>query len=311
MAALHQHSPGAAHEVERGPATRGRPWTRRALDSTRLTKQNGRTPERWRARILEHWRDSFERQQQVLISNGTAIAQRQSARLPGPWWPRAKEHWSFRSLVTLDSAAMIDADPHSDPNIQVSIPPSQPLQNLVKVRTEDRSHVDYGFHVRGIPFPFRIDYLFLWHADADVALNAMTFVQPNGQYALLNDWAAFADSSANVEFRSDLALYIQNPNGSGYTASQGTVDEGLEESIDIGWFDFLGAADIGAYSDEAALFDNNLLGVTKGSAVVFDVGVELTAFADGDAEAVLDFKSGDFGINVPAVYVVTFEKSEG
>jgi hypothetical protein len=34
--------------------------------------------------------------------------------------------------------------------------------------------------------------------------------------------------------------------------------------------------------------------------------VALTVWSDGAANAELDFQSGDFGINVPAVYVSTF-----
>jgi hypothetical protein len=63
----------------------------------------------------------------------------------------------------------------------------------------------------------------------------------------------------------------------------------------------------GDYSDQSTVFDNNYVAAGAESLVVFDVWVALTVWSDGNANAELDFRTGEFGINVPAVYVSTFE----
>lgn len=258
----------------------------------------------------------LDSQRAALVERGSLVAanQRRTADqlATGFGWvpqPLSPQQLVFRSLVTLDTVTAVSTStPVSEPDLQftVQVQPATSMHNVVKALAEERSHVQRGFHVPGLPITFHIDFLFTWTADADVALNAITFVQPNGMYALLASWAAFATSDATLDLTTGLDLFIVNPSGRGFVTSSGTRDHGLSGRVDVGWFDFLGAADVGAYSDQSTLFDNNFVGAQKGSLVIFNAWVALTEWTDGDATSLLDFSSGDFGINVPAVFVPTF-----
>jgi hypothetical protein len=258
----------------------------------------------------------LERQRRVLVEHGSAVA-RQQERAAGQLGaglavlpePLAAEKLTFRSLVTLDTVAAVKTSPAvSRPGLTFAVKasPATSMHNVVKALAEEQTAVQRGFHVPGFPVTFEVDFLFTWRADADVALNAITFVQPNGMYALLTSWAAFATSGASVDFTAGLDVFVQNARGPGFVQSSGTRDDRLSRRIDISWFDFLGAADIGPYSDQSALFTTSTSRASTGRLVIFDAWVALTVWADGDATSVLDFYSGDFGINVPAVYVPTF-----
>jgi hypothetical protein len=256
-------------------------------------------------------------QRQAIVDHGSIVAQRQerTARQrsiwgrPGPE-PMAAERFVFRSLVTLEIASDVKTSPtYSQPDQQfvVQVEPLRSMHNLVKVLAETHSTVARGFAIPALPAVYDIDFLFTWKADADVALNAITFVQPNGVYALLASWAAFAFSRASLDFKAGLDIHIQNPSGQGIVTTSSSPDDSLYREINIGWFDFLGEVDSGPFSDESDLIDNDFIGVTAGSMVIFDVWVALTLDVDGDATALLDFHSGDFGINVPAVFVPTYQ----
>jgi hypothetical protein len=264
-----------------------------------------------RGRAREYGRLPLRQPAGFVIPQQLERAER-AARQHRQWWPRPDQNLTFKSFITLDTATMVVAQPFSTDGVEfsVQIEPFQPQHNFVTAIAEEISQVQYGFHVPGLPLTLSIDFLFQWRPDADVAFNTLTFVQPRGQYFLENTWAAFADSTASLDYTTQLNVSILNPNGSGPTTSTGTTDNGLDRGISIGIFDFLGAVEQGPYIDESTLFDANFLGVEAGSLVTFDIGIELTLFTDGNAISLFDFQSGgDFGINVPAVYVVTFTKN--
>ena len=126
--------------------------------------------------------------------------------------------------------------------------------------------------------------MFVWSADADVALNAIAPVQPNGLYHVGANWAPFATGSASVDFEKGLDIFV------GQSAiGKGVREHDLSRRIDIGPFDFSGASDTGPFNVNQPLVDNSLARVSAGSTVVFLVSVVMTVWADGNASAWLDF----------------------
>jgi hypothetical protein len=272
--------------------------------------------ERYLTRQAEQRMALLEAQRRMIVAQSGAVAQRHASvvrqREAGlaSYRPLGiHDQLAFKSFITLDTAATIEATPFSDPIFQfdVSADPPASGHNFVKAFALQQTSVQYGFHIPGLPIPVDIDYLFAFRADSDIALNAITFVQPNGLYALQAIWQPFANSSSSLDFTAGLDVHILYPNGGVYT-DNGTRDDRLSQSLDVGMWDlFQDSLIVGDYSDQSTLFDNNYVAASAGSVVVFDVWVALTMWSDGNANAELDFQSGDFGINVPAVYVSTFE----
>ena len=225
--------------------------------------------ERYRTRQAEQRAALLEMQRRTIIDHASSVARRhnnaahQHAAGLSAYKPLGvHDQLAFKSLITLDTAVAIEATPFSDSIFQfdVSADPPASGHNFVKAFALQQTSVQYGFHIPGLPIPVDIDYLFAFRVESDIALNAVTFVQPNGLYALQAIWQPFASSSASLDFTAGLDLYIMYPNG-GVFENNGTRDDRLSQSLNIGMWDiFQNSLIVGDYSDQSALFDNNYLG---------------------------------------------------
>lgn len=154
---------------------------------------------------------------------------------------------------------------------------------------------------------FGVDFLFGFTAQADVRMNAVSFVVPNGAYWAETDWYGIVlDASAWVSFSAGLDVVVFAPDGSLAFVSNGTRDDGLERGAFTGVF---GGTDVdaGPYDDVSEVLDYGLLEVGAGSHVFVSVWAYLDATSNGWANASVDFLSSDaYGIEVPGVFLATF-----
>ena len=280
------------------------------LDPGEIEQRRKHEAEQTRAFIDEQRRAVNTRAREI-AKQQEAMARRRGSALSLPRDLAPPHGLVFRSLLTLDTARWIDVTPTtSQPpyfQIEVDIGAPAPLHNTVKIYAWDERTAQHGFHIPGLPYTIDADFVFAWTADSDVALNAITFVQPNGTYLLETWWGAFVDSEASASLTAGLDVVVVDRTGTVVLVSNGTRDDGLTADVQTGWFDFTGAFEYEPYNDMSDLFDNGLLEVNAGNTAFFSVWVELAIFADGNAISSFDFRSGDFGINVPAVYVPTFQ----
>lgn len=219
-----------------------------------------------------------------------------------------------QSFITLDIADLIlkePASPITAPGFELDIKSDPPasMNNFVK---------GYAFAEGELAAQgpqFRADFLFHWTTEVDVLLNAVTFVQLNGMYGVYDAWTPFDDTFTCVSLSSSLRYFVPPPPFKGNLTSTSTqTQDNIDHCVEVGPFDFLGKADFGNYSDEFTLYDNNFFKLPAGYTIIFVVSVIGKLFTGfhgfGDfppnCSLQLDFRSGDFGINVPAIYLSAF-----
>ena len=208
------------------------------------------------------------------------------------------------TLTTLHTAAQILHGPLITPPpgryVDVTVDPLSPMHNVARALIGWDSTPDIQFHVRGL-WDVDLYWVFPFRATSDVLLNASTFVQPQGAYYLFTEGWFLGDSTAEVDLTARLDLWV-----AGRRLDPGAFDPALDRSLHSDWWDLSATSDANIYNDESALFDNNFTHVPAGTTVYIIVAVRLQVDADGLASSELDFATGNFQINVPAVYVSTF-----
>jgi hypothetical protein len=184
------------------------------------------------------------------------------------------------------------------------------VRAYVEMRTEGPGW--FKFEIPPGHSPLEVEFVFTWTADRDAAINAVSFVQPYGWYALSSYWTFAKDSYANVNFTAGLDLYLQSPNVPGITTSHGTRENpvSIHEETSA-WEIWDSKIDFGSCTDVLLLTDTNFLNVVAGTFVVFIVWVALDAWGFGDSLSTLNFKQDPndpypYGINVPVVVVPRF-----
>jgi len=187
--------------------------------------------------------------------------------------------------------------------------PPAPQRNVAKadLRMDHHTPVPKKFEIP-VPNESYIDYFFAWTAEADVRLNALSFLKPNGVYFALSSWSPCVESVASVSFIAGLDVSVFDTSGTLVLVSNGTRDDRLEERVSTGPFGS-NQGGSGYFSDTCQVADNGLLSVGAGSRVFVNVWAYLNATTDvqGSASAELDFLHEDgFEINVPNVFLFTF-----
>lgn len=210
-------------------------------------------------------------------------------------------------LVQLDSATFIgppvDMTGSDSRNLVVPDPPA-PGRNFsrafVTIDSGHQSGFDLG-HFNSV----LVDFFFVFTADSDIQMNAVSFVDWNGGYTVLAGWYPFDDAWAQAIFTLGMDVFVVNPQGGLVGTISATPDDGFDKRIDVGPFDFLGAYDSFTYSSNSAFFVNGV-GISAGNHVFFRVWAELDVDTKSIAYAQVDFDSGDLGIDVTGVFAATF-----
>lgn len=171
-------------------------------------------------------------------------------------------------------------------------------------------------------FDFSADFYFHWTADVDVYLNAVTFVQPNGTYYVNSQWDPFFSNKNCVTFSSSLRYFVPPPNFDPHQNSEGYLISNLANTssqlsdqivhcVDAGPFDFFGNFKYGYLNDEFTLFDNSQFYLPAGYTIIFVVEVKGLFLQIGCQPSMqeFDFYNGDFGINVPGIFLGVFPVS--
>ena len=268
----------------------------------------------------------LEREERAIVDQSGVIAQQhnQLARQRPKMLTHLGAFANSAYLITLDVADRIDLpwgnergegferDARSDP------PAS--MHNFVKAYQRIDRQEEYGNRFCfPVDIPFFADFYFHWRTDVDVELNVLTFVQLNGKRYQGLDWSAFGGSGICVKYRSSLKYFIPPPNFDPDHNSEGYLISNLDSTssqlsdqtdlctADIGWADFQGVVDHGPINDDVELFDNSHFRLPAGYAIIFVVRVDcrivIPSCHAGNSIQELDFRSGDFGINVPAVFL--------
>ncbi len=210
-------------------------------------------------------------------------------------------------LVQLETATFVgppvDAAGSNSRNLVVPDPPA-PGRNFARAFVAIDSGHQSGFdpgHLNSVV----VDFFFAFTADADLRMNAASFVDWNGGYTELAGWYPFDDAWAEATFTSGMDVFVVNAQGRLVGSLSATPDQGFDRRIDVGPFDFLGAYDAFTYSSNSAFFVNGV-GVAAGDRVFFRVWSELVVNTKSIAYAAADFASGGLGIDVAGVFAATF-----
>jgi hypothetical protein len=235
---------------------------------------------------------------------------RRRRRRVAPLLPWAAAQWR---TITLDTAVFVgpaldDTITLDAWNVRRICTPAPPAAsaNRAQLYLDYRSHVPGTIHFELPPDgSFGVDFAFRWVADADVTLNAVSFVLPNGTYWAETDWyGILLNARAWVSLVAGMDVAVFDASGENLLQlSQSAQVDALERGAFTGVF---GSTDIdaGPYDDVSEVLDNGGLSVRAGSQVFAIPWVWINCTSGGWAFANLDFLSFDgFGIEVPAVYL--------
>lgn len=210
-------------------------------------------------------------------------------------------------LIELDTATFIgppvDQTGSNSRNL-VAPDPVAPGHNFARAFVEINSGHQSGFDP-GHSNSAIVDCFFAFTADSDVQVNAASFADWNGGYTLFAGWYPFDNAIAQAIFTLGMDIFVVNPEGGLVGMASAAPDEGFDKKIDVGQFDFLGAYDSFTYNSNSAFFINGV-GVNAGNRVFFRIWAELDVYTKSTAIALVDFNSGNLGINVPGVFAGTF-----
>jgi len=281
-------------------------------------------------RNANEMRAFFNKKKQLFIDQSNIVAQqydqlnRQSQGILSHLGIFAKP----QLLVTLDAADAIVLNPpvsqrSDDFEIDIKSDPPASNHNFIKayMYSDTPFHPGPRFCIPGYA-EFTGDFYFHWTANVDVYVNMVTFVQPNGTYYVNSGWDPFFSNKECVTYSSSLRYFIPPPNfdlhqnSEGYlisnlanTASQ-TSDQ-YDYCTEAGPFDFSGTFKYGYLNDQSTLFDNSQFYLPAGYTLIFVVGVKGSFLQMGCQPSFqeIDFYKGDFGINVPGVFLGVFPVS--
>lgn len=268
----------------------------------------------------------FNKEKRAFIDQSSIIAQQydQSNRQRQGMLSHLGTFAKSQSLVTLDVADAIVLDPGNEKfdgfEIDMKSDPPASNHNFVKAYMFDFTPFRSGprFCIP-VSLYFSADFYFHWTADVDVYLNAITFVQPNGTYYVNSQWDPFLSNKNCVTFSSSLRYFVPPPNFDPHQNSEGYLISNLANTssqlsdqivhcADAGPFDFSGNFEYGYLNDQFTLFDNSQFYLPAGYTIIFVVEVRGFFLQIGCQPSMqeLDFYNGDFGINVPGIFLGIF-----
>ncbi|MGZ4999945.1 MAG: hypothetical protein ACXV7F_06560 [Methylomonas sp.] len=212
-------------------------------------------------------------------------------------------------LVLLDTATFL-GPPREDPgpnSLALVVPdPPAPNSNFVRAFVEIDSHHQQGFDPGHLNFAVA-EAFFVFTADDAIQMNAGGYVDWTGQDILLASWYPFDDCRGEAILTLGMEVFVVSPDGMLINSFNAAPDQGFDDSVDVGLFDFPGADLENTYSSNSAFFLTGIP-VDAGNRVFFRVFGELTAFSKSEATTIVDLFSGDNGISFPLVWAATFSR---